>query len=206
MYNYGMYNNGYVPYSQNAQPSYNAPNQAYNGFSAVPNGFNAQPNFNGFNGNQYSQNQSQPNNPNAAQTNTNKIYVTGIEDARNRALAPNSDFIFLDNDKPLLYRKTVDGTGKMEIHTFKIMEYDENEEKPAPAPVAPQIDTSQFVSIREFNSLRNDLDDDFKAVQDDIGRIKSAVNKLNQQLSQQPSASKSEPREEHRKDSLSNGI
>ena len=111
MYNYG-YNNGYVPYSQNQQPSYNAPNQAYNGFSAVPNGFNAQPNF----APQYPQNAPQQNAQPAPQMNTNKIYVTGIEDARNRTLAPNSDYIFLDNDKPLLYRKTVDATGKMEIH------------------------------------------------------------------------------------------
>ena len=179
MYNYG-YNNGYVPYSQNQQPSYNAPNQAYNGFSAVPNGFNAQPNF----APQYQQNAPQTNAQSVPQMNTNKIYVTGIEDARNRTLAPNSDYIFLDNDKPLLYRKTVDATGKMEIHTFKISEYNEEQEKKEDIPVAPQIDTSKFVSVKDFDRLRNDIGYDFDAVKDDIERIKNAVNKLNQQLSQ----------------------
>ena len=186
MYNYG-YNNGYVPYSQNQQPSYNAPNQAYNGFSAVPNGFNAQPNFVP----QYSQNAPQTNAQSAPQMNTNKIYVTGIEDARNRTLAPNSDYIFLDNDKPLLYRKTVDATGKMEIHTFKISEYNEEQEKKEDIPVAPQIDTSKFVSVKDFDRLRDDIGYDFDAVKDDIERIKNAVNKLNQQISQ--SLSKPKP-------------
>lgn len=186
MYNYG-YNNGYVPYSQNQQPSYNAPNQAYNGFSAVPNGFNAQPNF----APQYPQNAPQTNAQSAPQMNTNKIYVTGIEDARNRTLAPNSDYIFLDNDKPLLYRKTVDATGKMEIHTFKISEYNEEQEKKEDIPVAPQIDTSKFVSVKDFDRLRDDIGYDFDAVKDDIERIKNAVNKLNQQISQ--SLSKPKP-------------
>ena len=41
-----------------------------------------------------------------AQSNTNKLYVNGIEDVRLRNLPNNSDYIFLDNDKPLIYRKT----------------------------------------------------------------------------------------------------
>lgn len=203
--NYGMYNNGYVPYSQNQQPSYNAPNQAYNGFSSVPNGFNAQQPFSP----QYAQNAPQTGAQAAPQMNTNKIYVTGIEDARNRTLAPNSDFIFLDNDKPLLYRKTVDATGKMEIRTFKISEYKEEEEKTTATPVAQNIDTSQFVSVKDFDRLRDDIGYDFDAVKDDIGRIKNAVNKLNQQLSQQLPKPKTEPRKEREPEggnSLSNGI
>lgn len=188
MYNYGMYNNAYVPYSPNSQPSYNAPNQPYGSFSASPNGFNAQANF----APQYAQNAPQTNAQNVPQVNTNKIYVTGIEDARNRTLAPNSDFIFLDNDKPLLYRKTVDATGKMEIHTFKILEYNEGQDKANTVQAAPQIDTSQFVSIKDFDRLRDDIGYDFDAVKDDIGRIKNAVNKLNQQLIQQPSKPKSD--------------
>lgn len=98
-----------------------------------------------------------------AQMNTNKIYVTGIDDARARQLPPNSDFIFLDNDKPLLYRKTVDATGKMEIKAFKISEYTETE---APAP-AQAVDLSQFVSAEEFKSM-----------QTEVGRIKKTIDNL----------------------------
>lgn len=99
-----------------------------------------------------------------AQMNTNKIYVTGIDDARARQLPPNSDFIFLDNDKPLLYRKTVDATGKMEIKPFKISEYTEAEAAPASAPA---VDMSQFVSVEEF-----------KTVQAEMGRIKRTIDSL----------------------------
>lgn len=96
--------------------------------------------------------QQQPQQP--PQMNTNKIYVTGIDDARARQLPPNSDFIFLDNDKPLLYRKTVDATGKMEIKAFKISEYTETEAAPASAPA---VDMSQFVSVEEFKGMQNEM-------------------------------------------------
>mgnify|MGYP001863859591 FL=1 len=102
--------------------------------------------------------------PQQGQVNTNKIYVTGIDDARARQLPPNSDFIFLDNDKPLLYRKTVDATGKMEIKAFKISEYTETEAAPA---AAPAVDLSQFVSMEEF-----------KGVQAEMGRIKRTIDSL----------------------------
>ena len=106
--------------------------------------------------------QQQPQQP--PQMNTNKIYVTGIDDARARQLPPNSDFIFLDNDKPLLYRKTVDATGKMEIKAFKISEYTETEAAPASAPA---VDMSQFVSVEEF-----------KGVQAEMGRIKKTIDSI----------------------------
>ena len=54
-------------------------------------------------------------------TSTNKIFVNGIEDVRNRSLAPNSDFMFLDNDKPLLYQKIVDAKGQFEVKVFDIV-------------------------------------------------------------------------------------
>lgn len=141
--NYG----GYVPYSTpyNGQTNY---------MGQVP--------FAPQNGNYAPQTAAQQQQP--AQMNTNKIYVTGIDDARARQLPPNSDFIFLDNDKPLLYRKTVDATGKMEIKAFKISEYTETEAAPAPAPA---VDMSQFVSVEEF-----------KGVQAEMGRIKRTIDGL----------------------------
>ena len=181
------------PYGNMYQTPYNA---YYGGFAAPQGNYTGQAPFAPQNGNYTptAQPQQQPQQP--PQMNTNKIYVTGIEDARNRTLAPNSDYIFLDNDKPLLYRKTVDATGKMEIHTFKISEYNEEQEKKEDIPVAPQIDTSKFVSVKDFERLRNDIGYDFDAVKDDIERIKNAVNKLNQQLSQSLSKPKSDAHKE----------
>ena len=77
--------------------------------------------------------------------NTNKIYATSIDDVRSRQLPANSDFIFLDNDRPLIYRKTTDATGKMDIQVFKITPYEEKD--------TPDVDLSGFVSIKDFERL-----------------------------------------------------
>ena len=147
-----MYNNNqYGMYAPNQTP-YSTP---YGGFSPMPNTYPAQPQFTPQTPNYAPQTQS------AQQMNTNKIYVTGIEDAKTRQLPANSDYIFLDNDKPLLYRKTVDATGKMEIKTFKISEYTETEAAPASAPA---VDMSQYVSVKDFNS--------------EINRIKKTIDGL----------------------------
>lgn len=145
-----MYNNNqYGMYAPNQTP-YSTP---YGGFSPMPNTYPAQQQFAPQTPNYAPQTQS------AQQMNTNKIYVTGIEDAKTRQLPANSDFIFLDNDKPLLYRKTVDATGKMEIKAFKILEYTETE-----VPPAPSVDMSQYVSVKDFNS--------------EINRIKKTIDGL----------------------------
>lgn len=151
----------YNPYGNIYQTPYNAP---YGGFAAPQGNYTGQAPFAPQNGNYTptAQPQQQPQQP--PQMNTNKIYVTGIDDARARQLPPNSDFIFLDNDKPLLYRKTVDATGKMEIKAFKISEYTETEAAPASAPA---VDMSQFVSVEEF-----------KTVQTEMGRIKRTIDGL----------------------------
>lgn len=142
--NYG----GYMPYSS-----------PYNGYGNNQSNYMGQAPFAPQNGNYAPQTptQQQP-----AQMNTNKIYVTGIEGARTMQFPPNSDYILLDNDKPLLYRKTVDATGKMEIKPFKISEYTETEAAPAQA-----VDMSQFVSV-----------DEFKGVQSEITRIKQNIDRL----------------------------
>lgn len=145
-----MYNNNqYGMYAPNQTP-YSTP---YGGFSPMPNTYPAQQQFAPQTPNYAPQTQS------AQQMNTNKIYVTGIEDAKTRQLPANSDYIFLDNDKPLLYRKTVDATGKMEIKAFKISEYTETE-----AEAAPAVDMSQYVSVKDFNS--------------EINRIKKTIDGL----------------------------
>lgn len=58
--------------------------------------------------------------PAAPQTNTNKLFVSGIDEVRNKPLPPNSEYIFLDNDRSILYQKTVDGKGQFEVKAFDI--------------------------------------------------------------------------------------
>ena len=150
---YNPYQNGNI-----YQTPYSVP---YSGYMQPQGSYTGQAPFTPQNGNYATTAQPQQQPP---QMNTNKIYVTGIEDARARQLPPNSDFIFLDNDKPLLYRKTVDATGKMEIKAFKISEYTETEAAHAPGPA---VDMSQFVSVEEF-----------KTVQTEMGRIKRTIDGL----------------------------
>jgi hypothetical protein len=121
-----MYNYGY-PYYQ-TPPYYNS------GYS---------------NGN-YAQPSSQPT-VNQPSVNTNKLYAAGIEDVRCRPLPANSDYIFLDNDKPLIYRKTTDATGKMDIQVFKIMPYEEELKTEA------TVDMSMYVLRKDFDELKAEI-------------------------------------------------
>lgn len=101
----------------------------------------------------YQQSSPQPSVQPQQSINTNKIYVNGVEDVRCRQLPAGSDFIFLDNDKPLIYRKTTDSTGKMDVQVFKITPYQE-EEKPQPS-----IDVSNFVSVEDFHKLEEQFNE-----------------------------------------------
>lgn len=103
--------------------------------------------YNGYSSPTYSQPSVQPS-PVQQPTNTNKLYANGIEDVRFRQTPPNSDYVFLDNDKPLIYRKTTDATGKTDIQVFKITPYTE-EEKPA----------ANFVSLERFEALEKQFNE-----------------------------------------------
>lgn len=99
---------------------------------------------------------------------TNKLYANGIEDVRCRQLPNNSDFIFLDNDKPFVYRKTTDATGKMNIQVFTLTPYEESQ-----TPSVPPIDLSAYVLREDFEKLREDLE----AIREDIRKSSSAAKK-----------------------------
>lgn len=100
--------------------------------------------------NQYGATQPQQSQQNV-QANTNKIYVNGIEDVRNRVLPPNSDYIFLDNDKPILYQKVVSASGQFEVKPFTIVPYVEEH------TVQPSVDFSLFVTKEDFASLQKEV-------------------------------------------------
>lgn len=88
--------------------------------------------------------------------NTNIIYVNGIEDVKNRPLPFNSNYIFLDNDKPLAYRKVVDSMGKMTVEPYDIVLHKEETEKVANNTAS--VDTSAFVNRKEYEALRSELE------------------------------------------------
>lgn len=90
----------------------------------------------------------QPNSP----INTNKIYVSGIEDVRTRLIPPNSEMIFIDNEKDIIYEKKVDNKGQFEVKAFNISPYQapegNNESK---------VDMSDYVKTNELQNLQNKI-------------------------------------------------
>ena len=84
-----------------------------NGYSNGMRGNVGQP----YNYGAYNQPQFNPYQP----TNTNKIFVSGIDDVKSRYQPFNSDYFYLDNDKPIIYQKTVDYKGQFEVEEFDIV-------------------------------------------------------------------------------------
>ena len=87
-------------------------------------------------------------------TNTNKIFVSGVDDVKSKTIPANSDFIFLDNDKPLLYQKTVDGKGQFEVKTFEIREIKPQEKQKE----ENTIDLNNYVLKTDFQALQGEIE------------------------------------------------
>ncbi len=130
------------------------PYQPYNyGGTYIPN-YNFQNPYQQFNPN-LTQQQSQSQNQQSSATNTNKIFVSGIDDVKSKPLSANSDFIFLDNDKPILYQKTVDSKGQFEVKAFEIHEIKPQERQKEDN----SINLSDYVTLTEFEALKGQIDE-----------------------------------------------
>lgn len=130
------------------------PYQPYNyGGAYIPN-YSFQNPYQQFNPN-LTQQQSQPQNQQSSATNTNKIFVSGIDDVKSKPLSANSDFIFLDNDKPILYQKTVDSKGQFEVKAFEIHEIKPQEKQKEDN----SINLSNYVTLTEFEALKGQIDE-----------------------------------------------
>lgn len=91
------------------------------------------------------------------QPRTNKIFVTSLEDALNRPADPNSEVIYLDQDKPFLYQVMNDMQGRKTYKTFELTEYS--------GVVTAQNGSGDYVTREEFNRLV----DEMKALKSDKG-------------------------------------
>lgn len=130
------------------------PYQPFNyGGAYIPN-YNFQNPYQQFNPS-LTQQQTQPQQTMNNATNTNKIFVAGIDDVKSRNIPFNSDFIFLDNDKPYLYQKTVDGKGQFEVKAFEIHEIKPQEK----AKEDNSINLSNYVTLTEFEALKGQIDE-----------------------------------------------
>lgn len=97
------------------------------------------------------------------QVSTNKTYVSGIEDVKLMKLPPNSEYIFLDNDKSILYQKKVDANGQFEVKAYEITECNAD----TAAGAQQSIDLSSYVPRSEFEALQGEI----KALNDKISKL-----------------------------------
>lgn len=158
------------------------PYQPYNyGSTYIPN-FNFQNPYQQFNPN-LTQQQTQQQNQQSSATNTNKIFVSSLDDVKSKSLPANSDFIFLDNDKPILYQKTVDSKGQFEVKAFEIHEIKAQDNQKQP----DTINLSNYVTLTEFETLKGQIDE-----------LKNKITKMSvqNQLNSLTSSAKSKERME----------
>lgn len=100
-----------------------------------------QPNYQGY----YNNYQQQ-----AFQPKTNKVWVTSLEDAMARSVEPNSEYIYLHQDKPLLIEVKTDSQGRK---TTRVMELKDYVEQPKPEMPMP----NNFPTREEFNGLKAEI-------------------------------------------------
>lgn len=96
-------------------------------------------------------------------TNTNKIFVSGIDEVRNKVLMPNSDYIFIQNDGNVLYEKIVDTKGQFEIKTVYLSEKSPEIETKEKEP----IDFTEFAKTSEIKEIRQEIE----SIKDKLGKV-----------------------------------
>lgn len=117
----------------------------------MPNYYNPYINNMGFpNSNPYSPNFNNSNNVSL------KIfdYVNGIEGAKAYQVMPNQMIPLFDNDNPIVYLKQANLYGQATIKAYKLVDFDLQNKLVGQS----NIDTSNFVSLTEFNALKQDLE------------------------------------------------
>ena len=117
----------------------------------MPNYYNPYINNMGFpNSNPYSPNFNNSNNVSLKTFD----YVNGIEGAKAYQVMPNQMIPLFDNDNPIVYLKQANLYGQATIKAYKLVDFGLQNK-----PVGQSnIDTSNFVSLTEFNALKQDLE------------------------------------------------
>ena len=80
------------------------------------------------------------------QPQTNIVFVNGLEDVKSRLQACRSQMLYSDNDKNLVYLKSVDETGHFTVKVFDLVEH--KEEK------TPEV---SYITRAEFEEFKKSL-------------------------------------------------
>lgn len=85
--------------------------------------------------------------------NTNIIYVNGIDDAKNRQQPTNSVYMYRDNEKQMIYEKTVDGKGQFEVKTYSLTATNAPQSQKPSEPV----DLSIYAKKSDIDAIKGEL-------------------------------------------------
>lgn len=86
----------------------------------------------------------------ASQPKTNKIWVTSLEDAMSKPVEPNSEYIYLHQDKPLLIEVITDNQGRKSTRVLELKAY---VEETKPETIMP----NNFPTREEFEGLKAEI-------------------------------------------------
>lgn len=78
-------------------------------------------------------------------------YVNGIEGAKAYPVAPATTIILFDSDNAVFYKKTADINGKATLEAYEYKNASTKKEE-------PKIDTDNFVTKKDFESLKKKFD------------------------------------------------
>lgn len=101
-------------------------------------------------------------------TNTNKMFVGGITEIKAKILPPNSEWIFLDRDKSIIYDTRVDANGQFDVKAYDVTKHEEQEQTARQST----IDLSNYVPRNEFTALQGEI----QALKDSFIKLSKGVN------------------------------
>lgn len=145
-------------------PTYNG----YGGYTSNPYLYGAQPNYapvQPYQQNVQPQMQQQAQQPvQQAQTpiqpqlqaRSNKVFVTSIEDATARYADPNTEIIYLHQDKPFIFEVFTDWQGKKTVRTYRFEECTVEEMQDETKGIAKK-DLENFVTKNDLTEFRKGL-------------------------------------------------
>lgn len=84
---------------------------------------------------------------------TNIIFVSGLPEVQMKPQPANSRCVYFDNDKSILYQKTVDEQGHFEISQYDLVEHVPTDGEKG-GNSAQTIDQSKFVLKKDFEALQ----------------------------------------------------
>lgn len=84
---------------------------------------------------------------------TNIIFVSGLPEVQMKPQPANSRCVYFDNDKSILYQKTVDEQGHFEISQYDLIEHAITDGEKGENS-AQTIDQSKFVLKKDFEALQ----------------------------------------------------